>query len=268
MKIDGKIIAGDILSRLKSGPSPKKFLAGILVGDSTASKSFLAQKKKTAEELGVDFRIYEFPGDIKADTLRKEVFKIANHKTCGGIIVQLPLPGHINAQYILNVVPPGKDVDVLGERALGAFYAGRGILLPPSVETVEEILKKVPIDLGSSCVAVVGPGQLIGKPISIWFNGKARELLVLDKGSNFDLLKNADLVICGVGISGLIKKEMLKENAGVIDFGYGKNEEGKTSGDLDLTSVEDYLYFYTITPGGTGPILVAKLLENFYKLNS
>lgn len=268
MKIEGKIIVDEINERLKTKTTPQKFLAGILAGENSASKSFLVQKKKAAEVLGADFRIYEFPEGIKADSLRKEVLKIASHKTCGGVIIQLPLPGHINAQYILNVVPPNKDIDVLGERALGAFYTGRGVILPPAVGVLNEILKKMPVDLGSSCVAVVGPGQLIGKPISVWLSGKVRELLILDKGSDFGLLKNADLVICGVGVSGLIKKEMLKENAGVIDFGYGKNEEGKISGDLDLNSVEDCLHFYTPTPGGTGPILVAKLLENFYTLNT
>ncbi len=268
MKIEGKIIVEEINERLKGGQKPAHFLAGILAGENPASKSFLLQKKKAAEALGVDFRIYEFPENIKADNLRKEVLKIANHRTCGGVIVQLPLPGAINAQYILNAVPPNKDIDVLGERALGAFYTKRGIALPPAVEVVKEILTKVPIDLGNSCVAVVGPGQLIGKPISIWLEGQVRELLVLDKGSDFGLLKNADLVICGVGLPGLIKKDMLKKNAGVIDFGYGKNLQGKISGDLDLDSVDDHLYFYTVTPGGTGPILVAKLLENFYKLNT
>ena len=268
MKIDGKTISGEILARLKNGRLPQKFLAGILVGVNSASKSFLTQKKKTAEEIGVDFRIYEFPESMSTDVLRKEILKIANHRSCGGVIVQLPLPGQINAQYILNVIPPNKDVDVLGERALGSFYVGRGKASPPSVGTVEEILRKVPIDLSSASVAVVGPGQLIGKPISVWLSGKVKELIVLDKGSDFGLLNSADLVISGVGTAGLIKKDMLKKDGGVIDFGYGKNEQGKISGDLDLDSVEEYLYFYTPTPGGTGPILVSKLLENFYKLNT
>lgn len=267
MKIDGKTIANEILNRFKGGIPSGKFLAGILVGDNSSSKSFLAQKKKAAEQLGADFRIYEFPEDIKADNLRKEVLKISNHKTCGGVIVQLPLSGHISAQYILNVIPLNKDVDVLSERALGAFYAGRGVVAPPSVGVVEEIIKKFPIDLSVITVAVIGVGRLVGKPISVWLCGKVRELLVLDKGSDFGLLKNADLVICGTGVSGLIKVEMLKKDVGVIDFGYGKDSEGKTKGDFDILGDEELL-FYTPTPGGTGPILVAKLLENFYKLNN
>ena len=267
MKIDGKIIAGEIIERLKSEQGGGKFLAGILVGEDEASKSFLLQKKKTANLLGLDFRIYKFSETISSDALRKEVLKIGNLRTCGGVIIQLPLPGQINAQYILNVVPPTKDVDVLGERTLGALYTGRAKVVPPAVGVVQEILKRIPIDLEGSIVAIVGPGQLIGKPISTWLLGKAKELIILDKGSDFGLLKKADLVVSGSGVAGLIKKELLKEGAGVIDFGYGKDAEGKISGDLDALEAGEHLNFYTPTPGGTGPILVAKILENFYKLN-
>jgi len=267
MKIDGKIVAEEIFERLKNKKNQKKFLAGILVGENLASQKFLEQKKKTAMELGVDFRIYKFAEDISSDELRKEVHKISNHKTCGGVIVQLPLPGHINEQYILNVVPPNKDVDVLGARALGDFYTKRSIVLPPSVETVKEIIKKFPINLDESVVVVVGAGRLIGRPIASWFIGSAKELFVLDKGGDMGLLKRADLVVSGAGASSIIEGEALKKGAGIIDFGYGKTKEGKLGGDLNTASALEHLSFWTPTPGGTGPILVAKILENFFELN-
>lgn len=267
MKIDGKIIAEEILARLKSQKIPQKFLAGILVGENIASQKFLEQKKKTAAELGADFRIYKFREDISSDELRKEVCKISNQKTCGGVIVQLPLPSHINEQYILNVAPPNKDVDVLGARALGDFYTKRSIVLPPSVETVKEIIKKFPLNLEESVVVVVGAGRLIGRPIASWFIGSAKELFVLDKGGDVGLLRKADLVISGAGAANIIEGEALKDGAGIIDFGYGKTKEGKICGDLNVNSILDHLLFWTPTPGGTGPILVAKILENFFKLN-
>jgi methylenetetrahydrofolate dehydrogenase (NADP+)/methenyltetrahydrofolate cyclohydrolase len=268
MKIEGKIIAEEILKKLKSQKIPHKFLAGILVGDSPASQKFLEQKKRAATEVDIDFRIYNFREDITGDNLRKEVLKISNHKTCGGVIVQLPLPGHINEQYILNVVPVLKDIDLLGARASGDFYTKRGIFLPPAAAVVEEIFRKFPINLEESVIAVVGAGRLIGRPVSSWLIGKVRELIILDKGSDYSLLNKADIVISGAGVPGLIKGEMLKSGAGLIDFGYGKNTEGKTAGDLDLNSKLSHLGFYTPTPGGAGPILVAKIVENFYKLNS
>lgn len=268
--IDGKKIADEILGRLKSEPKPLKFLAAVLVGPSinsgqaSPSVSFLKQKEKVAKELGVDFRLYTFPADIKNDPLREEVLKISKHKTCGGVIVQLPLPEHLNKHYILNVIPREKDVDVLGERALGTFYVGRNPVLPPAVGALEEILLTTNYSLLTSKVAVVGAGFLVGKVIATWLLGKVRELYVLDKGSDFRILKEVDIVISGVGEAGLINASMLKPGALIIDFGY---DRGRGDFDSEKLRVEAGPLAFTPTPGGTGPILVAKLFENFYKLN-
>lgn len=269
MTIDGKKISEEIINQLKSRPGPKKILAAVSVGKNPSSISFLKQKEKVAKELDIDFRIYEFADDIKNDKLRKEVYKIALLRRVGGVIIQLPLPPHLNPQYILNVVPREKDVDVLGERALGAFYAGRNTVLPPAVGVVEIILTTLRLRLATLKVAVVGLGFLVGKPIAIWLVGKCPEIYLLDEGSDFEILKQADLVISGVGKAGLIKPEMLKDNSGVIDFGYSMDERGQIKGDFDskqLTVSAHRFAFYTPTPHGTGPILVAKIFENFYKL--
>ena len=273
MIINGQKIAREIIEDLKKLSSPKKFLAAFLAGSDPASLSFLKQKEKIAKELGIDFRLYQFPAEIKNDELRKEVLKTVQHKTCGGAIVQLPLPKYINKHYILNVIPREKDIDVLGERALGAFYTGRNPVLPPAVGVVEKILqntKYVPVGIQNTRVAVVGLGFLVGQPIATWLTGKCSEIYLLDEGSDLSILKQADLVISGVGKSGLIKPEMLKQGAGVIDFGYGMID-GKISGDLDnqiQNTKYEILSFYTPTPGGTGPILVAQLFENFYRLTN
>ncbi len=285
--IDGKKIAEEIIAELKkSEPFDKlrarKFLAAVLVGEDPSSLSFIKQKEKTAKELEVDFRIYKFPPNLKNDDLRDEVGKIANHKTCGGVIVQLPLPEHINRHYILNVIPREKDVDVLGERALGAFYAGRNPVLPPAVGVVEAILHATSYMLHENKVAVVGHGLLVGKPIAIWLIDRTKELYILHRNSDFSILKNADVIISGAGEAGLLKPEMLKAGSGVIDFGYDM-KDGKICGDFDASKLngsgspeaEQVRYgagkfqdlgFYTPTPGGTGPILVAKLFQNFYIL--
>lgn len=278
VKIDGKKIAAEILAKLKSLPRAKKFFGVVLVGNDPSSISFIKQKEKIAQELGADFRLYKFPAEIKNDELRDEVRKIAEHKTCGGVIAQLPLPEQINAQYILNTIPREKDVDVLGERALGAFYAGRNPILPPAVGVVEEVLRATGYMLQDKNVAVVGLGPLVGKPVSMWLLKKSKGLILLHQGGDFSELKKADVVITGVGQAGLIKPEMLKNGAGVIDFGY----DGGV-GDFDAESLEIgnclpagapaqtgklEIDFYTPTPGGTGPILVAKVFENFYELNA
>jgi methylenetetrahydrofolate dehydrogenase (NADP+)/methenyltetrahydrofolate cyclohydrolase len=206
---------------------------------------------------------------IKNDDLRREVGAIAAHKTCGGVIVQLPLPEQLNWYYVLNAIPKEKDVDVLSERSLGAFYVGRSGVLPPAVGAVDEILSTLNVELSTRSVAIVGLGLLVGRPIANWIMRRAKETILLRSVSNLGLLKHADIVITGVGKAGLIVPEMLKDGAGVIDFGYGMRD-GKYSGDFDArrpAAGDSRLAFYTPTPGGTGPLLVAKLFENFYELN-
>lgn len=268
MKIDGKQIANRILEELKKYPKPKQFFGAVLVSENPQSLSFLKQKQTVAKELGVDFRIYTFPKTITQDKLRKEVLKITEHKTCGGAIVQLPLPDSIQKQYVLNAIPREKDIDVLGERALGAFYTERNPVMPPAVGVVKKIIEETELKIENLKIAVVGLGSLVGRPISSWLKGKCSELYLLDIGSDLEVLKEADLVILGTGQAGLIAPDMINPSAGVIDFGYGE-KNGKIGGDFDMQLPEEKyksLSFYTPTPGGTGPILVAQLFENFYTL--
>jgi 5,10-methylene-tetrahydrofolate dehydrogenase/methenyl tetrahydrofolate cyclohydrolase len=288
MIIDGKKIANDIVERLAVRSKPRRFLAAVLVGDDPASISFLKQKEKTAQKLGVDFRLFQFPATVAKDVLRLAIKKMGNDPACGGIILQLPLPNREDELDVLSAISRVKDVDVLGKKALDAFRAGTNAILPPAVGVVSEILaiSNIPASerRGSpngrqypiSKFAIVGAGKLVGQPIAIWLTGKAKEVIVLDKGDDLNRLKDADVVISGTGVPGLIKPDMLKENALVIDFGYGERIAGsgerRVSGDFDANVLEIEnckiaKLNHTPTPGGTGPILVAKLFENFYDLN-
>lgn len=256
MKIDGKAIAADIISRLKKEPAPKKILAAILVGSDAASESFIKQKEKTAKELGVDFRIYKLSPGLGSDGLRREVGRVAKQSRVGGVLVQLPLPEGLNTRYILNAIPNEKDVDVLSEHPSGTITS-------PSVETVREIIQRTGMNLADSKVVVLGQGRLVGVPVAEWLEGKCKKLSIIDEGDDTEPLKSADMVISGVGRAGVLDTRMLKDCAGVIDFGYDFSGRRGTG---DLTGDTEKLKFYTPTPGGTGPILVAKLMENFYAL--
>jgi len=266
MLVDGKKIADEIIVGLKNIQAPQKIFAAVLVGDDQASQSFLKKKEETAKELGVDFRIYKFDKEIKNDKLRESVRKLANQKSIGGVIIQLPLPEHLNRHYILNAIPRGKDVDVLGERALGAFYVGRNPILPPAAGVIEEILRRIGFELETAKAAVIGRGLLVGKPISIWFGDKVAELSVFNSQTK-DLkarLKDFDIIVSGVGKKHLFSVEDVKEKSLVIDFGYDF-KDGKIFGDFNSEGADSISY--TPTPKGTGPVLVAKLFENFYNLN-
>ncbi|RJQ26595.1 bifunctional 5,10-methylenetetrahydrofolate dehydrogenase/5,10-methenyltetrahydrofolate cyclohydrolase [Candidatus Parcubacteria bacterium] len=277
--IDGRKIAKEIIDRLKECGAPKKFLGVIFIGNNSASERFVQQKKKIAEILGVDFRIYQFPEPIRVDELRKKIGMIGRGKTCGGLIVQLPLPSHLNRSRILNSIPKGKDLDVLSESAYEQFLTNQKIL-PPSVSTFCEVLsyyqllenhayRQAGVSHETSTyqigrLAVVGNGFLVGKPISDYLRLQGKQFVVLDKGDDLSEIKNADVVVLGTGVSNIIDETIIKDDALVIDFGCSFIS-GKLCGDLLFPTKENFSY--TPTPGGTGPILVAKLFENFYRLN-
>ena len=269
MVIETSKIAHDIVARLKTLPKPDKFLGAVLVGSDSASLNFLKQKEKIANELGIAFRIYQLPTDITTDKLRAEIGRLARPRKCGGLIVQLPLPDAINRHYVLNAIPKEKDADCLSEATLGAFYTERSHIVPPSVGTVEEILKSERRDVRALKVVMVGAGFLIGKPIGFWLQNKVSELVVLDasvKNLN-EKLADADIVISGTGHAHLFGTSGLKRGAVVIDFGFTR-VNGKSTGDFNPDNAYENDIDYTPTPGGTGPILVAKLFENFYRLRA
>lgn len=265
MVIDGEKIAEKIIARLRKRPVPGKFLAAVLVGNDAASASFVRQKERVAKELGVDFRMKKLEADVAESAPIKTLKELGANEDCGGIILQLPLPARLNRGRIIAAIPSGKDVDALHGK----------LVLPPAAGVVEEILTANNYRLTTvSRVAVVGMGFLVGKPIAKWLKGKVRALITLDIGDDLARLKEADVVILGVGKANLIEPTMLKRSALVIDFGYSRKQmaDGKArmAGDFDTSlSVDGYkLLAYTPVPGGTGPILVAKLFENFYLLNT
>lgn len=272
-KISGNEISQGIVEKLKLLSPPPKIFAVVLVGEDPLSISFIKQKEKTAKKLGIDFRLYTFPESSTNDSLRRNVGQIARGRRVGGVVVQLPLPKHINAQYVLNVIPREKDIDVLGERALGAFYANRNPISPPAVGTIEIVLEEFHYDIGGKKVVIVGLGTLVGKPVATWAMSRAGTVILVNSKGDLRYVGDADLVITGTGQARLIKPSMLKDGAGVIDFGYAKGGE-KLVGDFaadELTEENEGTNrggFYTPTPGGTGPILVAKLLANFYSLTN
>lgn len=299
IKIDGKKIAKQIIETLKPKLSllPDKKLAAVMVGDDVASLSFLKQKQKVAAELSVEFKIYHFAKTISQRQLKKDIQLICSSPEIGGVIIQLPLPLKFDRNEVLQSLDADKDIDNL---------TGKSRLKSPTVLVVEDIFRwlvsnyphqerivnlaelilpfhkpSAYLDQPLFKIAVVGKGFLVGQPIINWLSQKNG--ILLDVVENLDLsshsgikeLKEADLIISGVGKAGLINPAWLKKEASVIDFGFSVVNEGdrqKIAGDLDLSRDAEntcsHLLFYTPTPGGTGPILTAELFKNFIQLIS
>ena len=253
---------------LKKEISDKKLslkLAAILVGDDPEFKKFVDLKGGAAEKIGVTFTIYKFSSDVKEDELRKDIQEIL--KWSDGVLVELPLPKHIDQQTILNEIPVGQDVDVLSDEAQKLFYENKSKINPPAVEALKIVLEKHNISLKGKKIAVFGQGILIGKPISHWLEQQGAEVFrIRSKTENPEKLSiKADIIVAGVGNPGLITDEMVREGAVVIDFGYGK-KDGKMVGDVDFDSVSAKTSLITPVPGGMGPILITAVLKNLVKL--
>jgi methylenetetrahydrofolate dehydrogenase (NADP+)/methenyltetrahydrofolate cyclohydrolase len=269
--LNGSLISQNVYENIKPIVPKDRFLAAILVGENPASLSFVKkQKQQAAEKAGIDFRVFEFPEDIAEKNLVSAIKDLAADEKCGGIIIQLPLPINLDKQSALDAVPLEKDPDVLSSESIRSFKEGKSLVLPPAVGVIKEILEFQKMDLNDKKVAVVGLGSLVGRPTADWLENKCHELYLIDKGDDFSPVKTADVIVLGTGVPGLIKESEIRPDALVIDFGYGKDSEGKLKGDFapSLTQNPANAGSYTPTPGGTGPILVARLLLNFCELVS
>lgn len=268
--LDGKKLAQKILDGLKNevaGFSQKLRLAVAVVGNDPVTKKFIEQKKKTAGEIGIDVRIFPFEENVTTNELRKRIAEIVHEKKNTGVIVQLPLPAHINIQYILNSVTPEKDADMLSSRSLGNFVVGKTVISPPLVEAAKTFFSEYEIDYHQKYIVVVGAGKLVGKPMALWLLNEDVTFSVL-RSSTPDIskfTKEADIIITGVGMPALIRGDMVKQGVVIIDAGTSESG-GKLVGDVDFESVFSKVSFITPVPGGMGPLGVAMLFKNLVAL--
>lgn len=268
--LDGRKLAGKILGEVKREieTSKKKLSLGVVVvGENTVIRKFINEKKRAAGEIGTDFRIYDYPEDISTNELRKRIAVIVHDANPDGIIIQLPLPAHINTQYILNSVPPEKDVDALSARAEGNFFTGKSDILPPVVGAVKAFFEEYEIDYRNKYIVVVGAGMLVGKPIAAWLlNEKASFSVVEERTPDISqFTKNAGIIVSGVGKPGFITGDIVKEGVAIIDAGTSE-AGGKIAGDVDFDSVSPRASFITPVPGGVGPVTVAMVYKNLFIL--
>jgi len=266
--VDGKKIADKILARLKlyvSKAPAKPHLAVILVGKDAASRTYIRKKQEAALSIGVKFSLYKYPQSISTKTLVKHLQKIQT-QALSGIIVQLPLPSGVDKQAVLNALKPNLDVDYLSWESLGKLVIGENKLVPPTPGAIWEILKQHRIPLEGQHVVLVGAGNLIGKPLANILVQLPLTLTVCSKESKnlSQLTRQADILITGAGQAELIRGSMVKKGAVVIDAGVSFRGR-KMFGDVHFKEVAKVARLITPTPGGVGPITVAKLLENTVK---
>jgi methylenetetrahydrofolate dehydrogenase (NADP+)/methenyltetrahydrofolate cyclohydrolase len=269
--IDGKVVSADVKSRVKKAVDELKdvgvqpCLATVLVGDDPASATYVGSKQKDAKEVGIATRDHRLAASFKQSELVELVQLLNNDPAVHGVLVQLPLPKHINEFAIINTLSPLKDVDGLTPYNAGMLQNGMALLKPCTPSGVMELLDYYKIDVSGMDAVIVNRSNLVGKPLTFMLLEKDATVTVchsMTKGLN-EKLRNADLVVTAVGNRQrfTLTADMVKEGAVVIDVGTARLS-GKLAGDADFDSVREKASWITPVPGGVGLMTRAMLLKN------
>lgn len=267
--IDGKKIKKDILKELQEEVSKLKKAPGfvvIQVGDNEASNVYIKQKAKMAEYIGYHYEHFKYPEDVTTSFLLEVIDKLNNDNKIHGIMVQMPLPKHIDTARIQNAVLPCKDVDGLSDYNAGLLFHDKDALYSCTPYGVMELLKRYQISVSGKNAVIVGRSNLVGKPMSILLLNAGATVTICHSKTK-DLKKhtqNADILVVCVGKPNFITKDMVKENAIIIDVGINRLDTG-LCGDVAFEEVAPLAKYITPVPGGVGPMTVAMLGKNILK---
>lgn len=270
--LDGKRLAEKIKHQLKQEiayltergfRAPK--LAVILVGDNPASQIYVNKKIKDCKEVGIESTAHFLPADITQLELLELIGNLNGDDDVDGILVQLPLPPHINTLEVIEYINPKKDVDGFHPENVGKLATGRkdGIL-PCTPYGVMRLLQEYNIDYTGKDVVVVGASNIVGKPMAMMFLQDEKATVTICHKNTKDLkshTQKADILVVATGVPHLIKADMVKEGAVVVDVGISR-VNGKIVGDTDFENLKNKVYAITPVPGGVGPMTVAMLLQN------
>ncbi len=239
-------------------------LAVIIVGDNQASRIYVNNKKKACAEVSIHSKEYALPETTSQSELIELISNLNNDDSINGILVQLPLPKHIDEKAVIEAIDPLKDVDAFHEKNVGKIMIGDYILLPCTPAGIIELLDSQNIEIeGKHCV-IVGRSNIVGKPMAMLLLHRNGTVTIChSKTKNLKkICKNADILIAAVGKAKFITSDMVKKGAVVIDVGMNKDENSKLCGDVDFDNVEKIASYITPVPGGVGPMTIAMLMKN------
>jgi len=265
--IDGKLLAENL--RHKIANEVRQFsrppgLAVILVGDDSASQAYVRNKTKACVEVGFYSDQIHKSANITQEELLSEIRRLNDNETIDGILVQLPLPPHIDTEVIIEAIIPEKDVDGFSSENAGKLMQNKPFLSPCTPKGVMAMLASLNYELrGKDCV-IIGASKIVGRPMSMELLNAGATVLVCHKDTKeiAEKVKMADVVIVAAGAANLVKGDWVKEGAVVIDVGINRLEDGTLTGDVDFDEVKDKALAISPVPGGVGPMTVAMLIEN------
>ncbi len=268
--LDGKIVKKTVLAELKEKVSKEKRQLGLVViqvGEDPASVVYVRQKAKMAEKVGFNFNHIKLDSSVSEEELLNKIDEFNNDDNVDGILVQMPIPKHLNPKTIQNAISPLKDVDGLTDINMGKLMHNEEALVPCTPLGIMDLLKHYGIEVAGKRVVVVGRSDLVGKPmLALMINADATVTLCHSKTKDMSkITKKADILIVAVGKANFIKAEDIRNGCVVIDVGINRMSDGSLCGDVDFNSVKDKVSYITPVPGGVGQMTVAELGMNTYK---
>ena len=265
--IDGKALAAQVKARCAAGAqglARRPGLAVILVGDDPASRVYVSGKERDCAECGFLSFEHKLPADTTEQELLTLIDRLNGDGAVDGILVQLPLPAHLNEEKVLNAIAPDKDVDCFHPVNVGKMVTGQPVFLPCTPAGVMEMLRAYEIPVAGRHCVVLGRSNIVGKPMATLLLAQSGTVTICHSKTP-DLAaftRQADILVSAVGRTGLVTADMVKEGAVVIDVAMNRNAEGKLCGDVDFAAVEKKASYITPVPGGVGPMTRAMLMEN------
>ncbi len=268
--INGKLVAQQVKENVRNEVEQLKnsgvdiCLAVVLVGNDPASKVYVRNKKLACEKVGIISKEILFDENISQIELVSAIKDLNNNNKINGILVQLPLPKHLDEKEIIRSIDPMKDVDAFHPVNVGKIMIGEYDFLPCTPAGIVDLIDSTGIDIcGKNCV-VVGRSNIVGKPMTMLLLNRHGTVTVCHSKTNnlIDFTKNADILVAAVGIPNFITADMVKPDAVVIDVGINRMQDGSLCGDVDFSNVEKVAGYITPVPGGVGPMTIAKLMEN------
>ena len=270
--IDGKLVSKKILENLSDEIlflEKKPSLTVIIVGEDPASKIYVNLKKKKAQELGIHSNVIEMPESVSQKELLDKIEELNNDDSVNAVLVQLPLPKHIDTKAVIEKINPIKDVDCFHPYNMGQIATnGNPYVYPCTPKGIIRLLEYYDIPIEGKNAVVIGRSNIVGRPVAqMLLNQNATVTTCHSKTKNLDeIVKNADIVISADGQKNLIKADMVKDGAVVIDVGMNRADDGKLCGDVDFYNVEKKAAFITPVPGGVGPMTICSLMQNTFDL--
>ncbi len=269
--IDGKAISSEVrkniaarAARFQAEHGIKPGLAVIIVGNDPASAVYVRNKHKACEQVGFYSEVIEMNADITMNELLDKIKQLSCDDSIHGILVQLPLPDHLDESAVIAAIPPEKDVDAFHVQNVGKIMLGKYDFLPCTPAGIMKMLEFSNIEIeGRECV-VVGRSNIVGKPMAmLLLHANGTVTVCHSRTRNLSIItRRADILVVAVGKAGFITGDMVKDGAVVIDVGMNRREDGKLTGDVDFASVSEKASAITPVPGGVGPMTITMLLEN------